>query len=430
VKAADLEVVSAVESYPGVGERVLGAVRTREDLTAYLRTGGYAELGDATALLADVQESGLRGRGGAAFPLGRKIRAVRGQRARYSERSAPVVAANGAEGEPASVKDRWLMRYRPHLVLDGLRLAAAMTGADEVHAYVADAESAHSLQRAAAELTGNRIWDADLQISTVVPNYVAGEETALIQAVNGGPALPTDKPPRPFESGIGGRPTLVSNVETLANLPLIQRLGGSGHRPGGTFLLSLTAGATAGLFEVPFGVTLRQVLGWRGEDPVAVAALLMGGYFGGLLAPPALDLPLDPDVLRSAGAGLGCGAVVAMPHARCPVSVAAAVMAYFARESAGQCGSCFNGTAAMSLVLRNLTEHRAGPAEVERLRHWSAFLPGRGACGTLDGAAGLAATLLREFPSLVAGHVDHGCEKCCTAAGLGDRPFALALPSS
>ena len=437
--SVDLAVVAAVDSYPGVEDRLLAGVRIREDLDAYLRTGGYTPIGDAEALLAAVEEVGLRGRGGAAFPLGRKIRAVRPARSDPAvgpARPVPVVVANGEEGEPASVKDRWLMRHRPHLILDGLRLASALTGTDERHAYVGDPESARSLERAAAELAGLGLGPTALRVTEVAPSYVAGEETALVRAINGGPALPSDKPPRPFESGIAGRPTLVSNVETLAGLALIQRLGAPAYRrfgpPGsaGTFLLSLTAVAGAGLFEVPFGVTLRQVLTWRGEDPAEVAGLLMGGYFAGVLGPHGLDLPLEPDALRAAGSGLGCGAVVVIPAGRCPVAVAAAVLSYFARENAGQCGSCFNGTAAMSVVLRDLARHHARPADLDRLRHWSAFLPGRGACGTLDGAAGVAASLLREFPDLVTGHLDLTCPKCAGAPPPGDRPFALSPPSA
>jgi NADH:ubiquinone oxidoreductase subunit F (NADH-binding) len=377
-----------VAAYPGVEDGLLGGVTSREDLASYRKTGGYAELDDPAALLSAVRAVGLRGRGGAAFPLATKIDAVR------RAGPHPVVVANGEEGEPGSVKDRWLMRTRPHLVLDGLRRAAAMTGADELHAYVSDDECASSLAQAAAE-TGT-----PLRVTQVARTYVAGEETALVRAINGGPALPEDKPPRPYQAGVSGRPTLVSNVETLAHLPLI-RHGGV------TFLLSLGDG----LYEVPLGTTLREVLTWRGED-VAVAGVLMGGYFGGLLGPRALDLPLDHDTLRAEGSGLGCGAVALLPAAHCPVAAAADVLAYFARQNAGQCGSCFNGTAGLSLVAGRLTRGEAAPGDLERFRRWSVFLPGRGACGTLDGAALMAASLLREFPAVVAGHAESGARPC------------------
>jgi NADH:ubiquinone oxidoreductase subunit F (NADH-binding) len=424
---------SAVASYPGVEHRLLAGVSARESLDAYLAAGGYAPLGDPQGLLADVVAAGLRGRGGAAFPLDRKLAAVS---AASAPGSAPVVVANGEEGEPASVKDRWLMRHRPHLVLDGLRLAGALVGADDVHAYVADRESADSLEAAAAELTGRGLWDAGLVVTVVAPGYVAGEETALVRAVNGGPALPTDKPPRPFEAGIGGRPTLVSNVETLANLPLLHRFRVAADRwpgepaPGTTFLLTLTGCSAAGLYEVPFGVTLREVLAWRGEDPDGAAGFVMGGYFGGLLGPRALDIPLDDDELRLGGSGLGCGAISVVPRTDCPLRLASALMTYFAVENAGQCGSCFNGTAAMRVVLDALREHRAGPPEVDRLRYLSAFLPGRGACGTLDGAAAVGASLLREFPGVVEAHVGGRCEVCASPVDVPGPPFAVEPPSA
>lgn len=427
---------SAVASYPGVEDRLLAGVDAREGLDAYLGTGGYAPLADPPALLADVDAAGLRGRGGAAFPLGRKLAAV------MAAGSAPVVVANGEEGEPASVKDRWLLRYRPHLVLDGLRLAGALVQAVELHAYVSDQESADGLRAAASELSGRSglsgrsPWDGELVVTVVAPGYVAGEETALVRAVNGGPALPTEKPPRPFEAGIGGRPTLVSNVETLAALALLHRLGAAAYRGPGTagtaetFLLTLTGCAAAGLYEVPFGVTLREVLTWRGADPGDVAAVVMGGYFGGLLGPRALDLPLDDDALRLAGSGLGCGAVAVVPPADCPLRLASALMTYFALENAGQCGSCFNGTAAMRVVLDALREGRAGPPEVDRLRYLSAFLPGRGACGTLDGAAAVGASLLREFPGVVTQHVDGHCAACAASIDVPGPPFAVEPPSA
>jgi NADH:ubiquinone oxidoreductase subunit F (NADH-binding) len=273
-------------------------------------------------------------------------------------------------------------------------------------------------------------------VTVVAPGYVAGEETALVRAVNGGPALPADKPPRPFEAGIGGRPTLVSNVETLAALPLLHRLGATGYRGSGepaageTFLLTLTGCPAAGLYEVPFGVTLREVLAWRGEDAGDVAGVVMGGYFGGLLGPRALDVPLAYDEMRVAGSGLGCGAIAVVPRAECPLRLAAALMTYFATENAGQCGSCFNGTAAMRVVLDKLREHRAGPRDVDRLRHLAGFLPGRGACGTPDGASAVGASLLREFPGVVAAHVDGPCEVCASSVGVPGPPFAVEPPSA
>ncbi|MGH1561573.1 NADH-ubiquinone oxidoreductase-F iron-sulfur binding region domain-containing protein [Mumia sp. DW29H23] len=427
--ADDAVAMEAVASYPSIAPRLVTSLAEREDLAAYLASGGYAPVDDADRLLDDVLQAGVRGRGGAAFPISQKIATVRAN-------GSPVVVANGEEGEPASIKDRWLLRHRPHLVLDGLRLAALMVETEDLHVYVSDEAGALSVGRALDELAGSGVWDARVTVTVVEPAYVAGEETAAVQALNGGPALPTDKPPRPFEEGVDGRPTMVSNVETLANLPVVQRLGPSAYRDvgtdtsPGTFLLTLTGCRSAGLYEVPFGETLRSVLTWLGEDVESVAGLLMGGYFSGVVGPQGLDVPLDHDAMTAAGSGLGCGAVAVIASGLCPVTVSASVMAYFARENAGQCGSCFNGTAAMSAVLGALVDHRAEASDVERLRHWSSFLRGRGACGTLDGATNVAASLLREFPDLVAAHLDDVCGVCGGGgARLTDPPFAVALPT-
>jgi NADH:ubiquinone oxidoreductase subunit F (NADH-binding) len=428
---ADIDVEPAVAAYPGVDSRLLSDVGAGEDLDAYLAAGGYAPVTDLEQLLHDIDTAGVRGRGGAAFPTATKIRTVR------LGSSTPVVVANGEEGEPSSIKDRWLMRNRPHLVLDGLRLAALLVGAEQVHVYLSDAGSAASIERAVAELAAAGVWSADIAVTLVDPTYVAGEETAVVAAIDGGEPLPTDKPPRPFEAGVGGRPTLVDNVETLAHLALVQRLGAHGYRklgtPGspGTFLLTLSGIAATGLYEVPFGVTLAEVLAWLDEDTAAVNGFLMGGYFSGVIGRRVLDQPLDYDVLRGLDSGLGCGAIAVLSATTCPVAVSAAVMAYFARENAGQCGSCFNGTAAMAAVLEGLLDHRAEAADVDRLRRWSTTLRGRGACGTLDGATNIAASVLREYPESVVAHLEGSCPTCAAAAQppLDRSPFAVQIDS-
>lgn len=429
---AEAPVSVATRTFPGIGRRLLGDIatregaQTREGFDEYVAGGGYLVVDDLAEFLAMVDGSGIRGRGGAAFPLGRKIRTV------GSGASTPVAVANGEEGEPASVKDRWLMRHRPHLVLDGLRLAAAAVGADRLHVYVSDAASEDSVLLALEEAVGQGDWVSRVAVTRVETAYVAGEESAVVQVLNGGPALPTEKPPRPFEEGVDGRPTLISNVETLAQLALLNGFGveeyrslGTAGSPG-TFMMTLS-GATEhpGLYEVPLGVTLREILSWLGEDPSLVTGALMGGYFAGVVGASVIDTPLDYDEVARIGSGLGCGAVALLDEATCPVEVSSAVMTYFARENAGQCGSCFNGTAAMSAALAALRDFRATDADVERLRAWSLNLRGRGACGTLDGATNIAASVLREFPEHVSGHLEHRCEPCASGRRLSDPPFAV-----
>jgi NADH:ubiquinone oxidoreductase subunit F (NADH-binding) len=394
--------------------------------------GGYLPLADADELLREVEAAGLLGRGGAAFPLAVKLRAVRDSAIRAGGPGGPggtVVVANGEEGEPASIKDRWLLRNRPHLVLDGLRLAAAIVGADRAYVYVSDAESARSIEAALGELDADALGGVAVSLRTVEPGYVAGEETAAVRALNGGPAKPTDKPPRPFEEGVEGRPTLVSNVETLANLPFLQRHGSAAFRSQGspmspgTFLATITgAGRPPALYELPHGLAFTELLALHGVSPDQVRGALMGGYFAGLLNRRVLETTLDHETMRALGSGLGCGAISVITD-DCPVAVAASVLAYFDRENAGQCGSCFNGTAAMAAAAGALRDGAATVEDVDRLRRWSVVLRGRGACATLDAACNVAATLLDQFPDEVARHLEGGCPDCRDHPFRADRPY-------
>jgi NADH:ubiquinone oxidoreductase subunit F (NADH-binding) len=411
---------------PGCPPRLLGEQPgAREDLAAYRARGGYRPLTGADELLSEVESSGLVGRGGAAFPLAVKLRTVRDNGLRAS---GTVVVANGEEGEPASIKDRWLLRNRPHLVLDGLRLAAAIVAAERAYVYVSDPESARSVEAALAEL-GSELHGITVDLLTVQSGYVAGEETAAVQAINGGPAKPTDKPPRPFEAGVAERPTLVSNVETLANLPLLQSDGSAAFRSQGTpvspgtFLATITgAGRPPVLYELPHGLPFTDLLALHGVSPDRVRGALMGGYFAGLLDRRVLETSLDHETMRRFGSGLGCGAISIITD-DCPVAVAASVLAYFDRENAGQCGSCFNGTAAMAAAAGALRDGVATAEDVDRLRRWSVVLRGRGACATLDAATNIAASLLAQFPNEVARHLKAACRDCGNQPFRADRPY-------
>ncbi|OBG60111.1 MULTISPECIES: NADH-ubiquinone oxidoreductase-F iron-sulfur binding region domain-containing protein [unclassified Mycobacterium] len=417
----------ATATSPGCEPRLLfgRTGHTPEDLAAYRERGGYRPLADADGLLSEVEVSGLVGRGGAAFPLAIKLRTVR-DNGRVA--GGAVVVANGEEGEPASIKDRWLLRNRPHLVLDGLRLAAAVVGAGRAYVYVSDPESAHSVQTALGELDPDTVG-VTVGLLAVQPGYVAGEETAAVRALNGGPAKPTDKPPRPFESGVDERPTLVSNVETLANLPFLQGHGSTKFRSQGTsispgtFLATVTgAGRPPVLYELPLGLPFTELLALHGVSPDQVRGALMGGYFAGLLNRSVLETTLDHETMRRLGSGLGCGAVSVITD-DCPVAVAASVLAYFDRENAGQCGSCFNGTAAMAAVAGALRDGAATAEDLQRLRRWSVLLRGRGACATLDAATNVAASLLAQFPGEVTTHLEGTCPACFRGAFRSDRPY-------
>ncbi|MUL75804.1 hypothetical protein FZI94_07025 [Mycobacterium sp. CBMA226] len=411
-----------VAAWPGLSPRLLRD--GSENYHDYVAAGGYRDLTDPEQLLDEVERSGLCGRGGAAFPMAVKLRSVR---AGGRDRGGAVVVANGEEGEPASIKDRWLLRNRPHLVLDGLRLAATIVGAQRTYVYVSDPAAAASVEAAVAQ----RNPRSTVEVVTVAPGYVAGEETAAVRAINGGPAKPTDKPPRPFEQGVGALPTLVSNVETLANLPYIHTHGGQEFRAVGTtsspgsFLATITgAGRSPALYELPHGVRFADVLEFHGVPAEMATGALMGGYFAGLLGPGVLDATLDHDALRQLGSGLGCGAISIL-NGDCPVAVAASVLAYFDRENAGQCGSCFNGTAAMAAAAAGLRDGVATGDDIARLRRWSRDLRGRGACATLDGAANIAASLLGQFPAEVARHLENDCPACRSGDFITLRPYEV-----
>ncbi|VEG56908.1 NADH:ubiquinone oxidoreductase, NADH-binding (51 kD) subunit [Mycolicibacterium aurum] len=420
----------AVTVWPGTDPRLLRTTEgtESEDHAAYVESGGYQYLDHPDALLEEVDRSGLQGRGGAAFPLAVKLRTVRDA----GRGVGTVVLANGEEGEPASIKDRWLLRHRPHLVLDGVRLAARIVGAARAYVYVSDV---HAVRALGAALDAAPPLDVAVEVVMVEPGYVAGEETAAVRAVNGGPAKPTDKPPRPFHEGVAGLPTLVSNVETLANLPFILRHGSDAFRAygtsasPGTFLATVTGGGRPPrLYELPYGTPIAELLAHHQVSTETLKGVLMGGYFAGLLNREVLDSTLDHESMRRLDSGLGCGAVAVIAD-ECPVAVAASVMAYFDRENAGQCGSCFNGTAAMSAVTDALRLGVATGDDLARLQRWSVVLRGRGACATLDAATNVAASLLRAFPTDVARHLAGECEVCGTHPYSAVRPYEVEAVS-
>ncbi|MCM1966480.1 NADH-ubiquinone oxidoreductase-F iron-sulfur binding region domain-containing protein [Streptomyces sp. G1] len=400
---------------------VLGAAPgTAEDVGAYLAGGGYTDATGPDELLRHLAASGLRGRGGAGFPADVKLRAVR------DRGGVPVVVANGEEGEPGSVKDRWLLRARPHLVLDGLARAAAVTGAGRGYVYLSDPVAADRVRRALAE----REPHLPVEVVETAHTYVAGEESAVVRRIDGGPALPTAKPPRPFERGVGGAPTLVSNVETLARIALTASFPGLRQAIAQSTLVTLSGGsATPVLTEVPYGVPLRTLAAELGAPDAAGA--LMGGLFGGLVDARALDLPLEPGALAAADTALGCGAIRFLAAGACPVSTAADAVGHLAAESARQCGVCVSGTAAVRDAVYALAAGTAGPDTLTHLDRWARGLPGRGACGLLDAAAGLAGSLLRAFPEHVRSHLRGpcpGCARACPpASGPGHR-LTVAVP--
>jgi NADH:ubiquinone oxidoreductase subunit F (NADH-binding) len=352
------------------------------------------------AMLAVIEASGLRGRGGAGFPTGRKWRAV----AQQSSGGA-VVLVNGVEADPVSRKDRVLMGGRPHLVLDGAIIAAESVRAKQV--IVAVNRGAAPARRALATAIKERRERIRIDLMDLPSRYVAGEETALVQFVNGGPARPTVTPPRPFEKGVAGRPTLVQNAETLAWAGLIARRGdawfrslGSPALPGAVLVTVDGSVPRPGVYELPASATIVHALEAAGcADPSGLQAILAGGYFGSWVAPS------DERLLGEVGAGV----IVALPRSSCGLTETARIMSFLAGESAGQCGPCFNGLPAVASAIAQIAVGRARTGDVDRLRRWANQLSGnRGACHHPDGAINLLKSALRAFELDLNAHLQRG----------------------
>ncbi|MGW1893391.1 NADH-ubiquinone oxidoreductase-F iron-sulfur binding region domain-containing protein [Streptomyces sp. NPDC002004] len=387
-----------------------------EDLARYRAAGGYAPASPGR-LLDAIATAVLRGRGGAGFPAAVKLRTVR------DARGEKVVVANGEEGEPGSVKDRWLLRHRPHLVLDGLRLAAALTGAHRGYVYLADPAAEQAVRRALTE----RPPEVPVEVVRTEHTYVAGEESAVVRRIDGGPALPTAKPPRPFERGVGGAPTLVANVETLGRIALIASHPDAAATVAGTHLVTVAGpGSDPVLVEAPAGTHLKTLADLRGHG--RAPAVLLGGMFGGLHGDGWTDLRLDHDELVAAGGALGCGALHFLHPDDCPVAIAADATGYLAAQSARQCGVCVSGTRALAVTLGAVARGDSDDEDSAKLLRWSAQLPGRGACGLLDAAARIVSTLLTHFPDRVRDHRGTACPACVAAPPHDGGRLTVAVP--
>ena len=293
---------------------------------------------------------------------------------RREGRGPRVVIANGSEGEPASAKDAWLLTNRPHLVLDGAVLAAeAVDASDVVVAIDRPRASCPDDGRPRARGTARRAeaMRSDVRVVDLPSRYVAGEESALVHWVNGGDAKPTFVPPRPFERGVRGRATLIQNVETLSHLALIARFGpdwfrelGTATEPGTAIVTLGGAVASPGVCEIAIGTHRRATSSPRPEGrPTEIAAFLIGGYFGTWIpADGAWDLALGHIELGRVGAAFGCGVVYALPAGVCGLAETARVARYLAEESAGQCGPCVYGLAAIADALDAIVAGRDGRA--------------------------------------------------------------------
>jgi NADH:ubiquinone oxidoreductase subunit F (NADH-binding) len=417
-----------------------------QDLAAHLARHGDVPYRDRAgapsspgALIGDIEKSGLTGRGGAAFPVHRKLAAV--LKAADRRRRAPTVIANGAESEPASDKDATLLWLAPHLVLDGLQLAAEAIGADTA-ILVTHADRKHDVagrvRQALQERLNRRLDRVPVQLAVAPARFLSGQETALVNHLGGGPSVPTFMPPRITERGLNVSPTLVQNVETLAHLALIARRGprwfrqiGTAAEPGSMLATIRRADGQPKITEVPLGIPIRDLLGGAPQpqpQPTQMQAgepaVLLGGYHGMWLpAAQAAGLTLDNQALERAGARVGAGIVISPPADRCGLVETARVVRYLALESAGQCGPCLNGLPRISAAFVELATGRPRPRTVDDLLRWSGLVTGRGACHHPDGTARFVRSALATF----AAEVDRHSRGRCSAANTA--PF-LPIPTA
>ena len=372
------------------------------------------------ALIDEVDRSGLTGRGGAGFPVARKLAAV-------AAGHAPIVVANGTEGEPASCKDKVLLARSPQLVLDGAVLAAEIVGASQavivVHHSVREIVDAAAAERTQAGADRVRI-----RVMTAADRFVAGEAGAVVHWIEDGVPTPTRKPPRISERGLGGRPTLVQNVETLAHLALIARHGASWFRavgtpaePGSMLVTILGAVNQPCVGEIAIGTSVQETLSLAGGAAAPPQALLLGGYYGSWVDMAAAQaMPFSSEGLAFLGAGPGAGLIAALPQDACGIAETARVVRYLADESARQCGPCLFGLDAIAGELQRLAEGRA--SDLSMLRRWLGQVDGRGACSHPDGVVGLVRSALDVFKPELGQHAQGWCRATRTASVLPVPP--------
>ena len=397
-----------------------------EDLRGHLaRYGPVPFRGQPGLLIDDIEASGLTGRGGAAFPVYRKLAVVA-----RSRRGRKVVVANGGESEPASRKDELLLRIAPNLVLDGLQLAAEAVGASEAHLYLHSGPTP-AIGKALSDRTLMGLDPLPVKITQAPPRFLAGQESALVNRLNGRPALPSFQPPRVSERGLGGAPTLVQNVETLAHLALIARYGprwfraaGTGAEPGSMLTTVYAPNGRCQIVETEIGAPLHTLLSSEADTQ----AWLVGGYHGSWLPmPDAVGLTLDNESLQRFGAAAGAGVLVAFPADRCGLAESARVVSYLAAESAGQCGPCLNGLPRIAAGLTELAGPRARRQVRADLERWAGLVTGRGACNHPDGTVRFVRSALTVFAPEISRHARGHCSATNRAPFL---PLPYGMPTS
>ena len=356
------------------GLRLLGRVGHVDpySLDDYRSNGGYAALAKALEMapadvVAEVKKSGIRGRGGAAFPMGLKWEAV------AAEEREPILVCNADEAEPGTFKDRGLMEGDPFFLVESMTIAGYAIGARKAYLYIRGEYPRAARHVAAAIDTARDAGllgaDFDIEIRMGGGAYICGEETALFNSIEGFRGEPRQKPPFPTTHGLFGMPTAVNNVETLVNVPLIVLEGGEAYASIGTpestgpKLFCLSGDVTRpGVYETEFGATLGDVIDLAGGATEEIAAVMLGGAAGSFVGPDTLDLPLTFEDTRAAGLSLGSGVVMPFGASTDFDDLAMRIAAFFRDESCGQCVPCRVGTVRQEEALHRLTTSANGSA--------------------------------------------------------------------
>ena len=401
----------------------------------YLVVGGYEALEktlfdmEPDAVIKEVLDANLRGRGGGGFPAGRKWEQVRRQK-----NDPKYVVCNGDEGDPGAFMDRSIMEGDPHLMLEGMMIAGYVCGASEGYVYVR-AEYPMAVNRlrtaiAQAEklgLLGDNIlgsgFSFHIKINRGAGAFVCGEGSALTASIEGKRGMPRVKPPRTVEHGLFNKPTVLNNVETFANVPLIVKKGSAWYKSlgteksPGTKVFALTGNiVNTGLIEVPMGATLREIIfdiGGGMRDGAQFKAVQIGGPSGGCLTEEHLDLPLDFDSLTKAGAMIGSGGMVVMDDKTCMVGIARFFMNFTQHESCGKCVPCREGTKRMLEILDRITTGDGREGDLEMLLELSDTISATALCGLGKTAAFPVVSTINSFRAEYEAHI---FEKRCPTA--------------
>ena len=402
------------------------------DIYQYISTGGYRALNHALLemtpddALQQVNESGLRGRGGAAFPTATKWRFLAGNPSRDK-----YVLCNCEEGDPGAFNDKAILESDPHTLVEGVILAGYATGASRGYIFIRQGhdgpiDRCRTAVRQAQELglLGENIlgseFSFDIEVALTGDSYVAGEESALMEAIEGERAMPRFRPPFPAQYGLFGKPTNINNVKTLSYVPEIVSKGGEwfasiGHeRSTGTAILCLSGALNyTGMMEVPLGINLKDVLydaagGIRGGKQLKF--LQTGGPLGGVLGADNVDVLLDFEVLRNAGAILGSGGIIAADEDTCVVDLTRALVAFCQYESCGKCFPCRMGMSHLLEVLERICSLEGEPEDLDLMRRTGENMQAGSLCGHGQLGFNPVSSALRYFPAEFEAHIlEHRC---------------------